>query len=911
MSQFNGKLEGVMSVWRFVIRAVMPFQFSRFNRATPAVPPIRFSLQVVKEAQTELGLLLTKLDTYRYGLTASESRRRLKKYGWNDVVHEGPLPWYKQLLKSFNNPFVYLLLGLAIATGLTREPRETIVLLGIVFLSGILRFIQEYRSTQAATKLWAVAGASATISRYDDLMLRERQQQVSIRRLVPGDIVHLSAGMMVPADVRLLQANDLFVSQAILTGESTPIQKHDTLGNQAERLAIQHVHSSDNDPFHTPTVCFMGTTVMSGQARAVVVATGAQTYLGSLSQAVAGKRALTSFETGINQITWLLVGIMCVLVPIVFFLNGITQQDWNEAFVFAIAVSVGLVPEMLPLVVSATLIQGATKLAQQKVLVKRLDAMQNLGAVDILCTDKTGTLTENRVALVTPLGIDGTPTEEPLTYGYLNSYYQTGIRNALDEAILEHPPSNQLLPLEAADRMGEVPFDFVRRRSSVVIKHTGQPLLICKGAIEEVVTLCTTMQCQGQILPLTQADYESVRQVAKSLHTDGLRVLAVAYRQFSTPKAHYGIEDEFDLTLVGYLTFLDPPKASAKAAIAALQQHNLTIKVITGDDETITRRICQDVGLTVNQICLGSIVEQLTESELANVIEETTVFARMSPAQKARVIRLLKQKGHTVGYLGDGINDVLALRDADVSISVDTATDVAKESADIILLEKSLMVLEQGIVEGRRTFGNLIKYLKMASSSNFGNVFSVVGASALLPFLPMLPLQLLIQNLLYDLSQITIPFDRVDSTYLATPRTWSVSDLRRFIFCLGPVSSVFDYLTFALLWFGLGATTEANASLFQSGWFVQGLLSQVLIIHLLRTEKIPFIQSRATLPVLLTTGLVMAIALLLPFTHLGAKLGLVPLPALYFPWLIVILISYCLLTQVVKVWYLRRFKTWL
>ncbi|MBF2002485.1 MAG: magnesium-translocating P-type ATPase [Synechococcales cyanobacterium M58_A2018_015] len=888
----------------------MAFPFPRFNRVAPAVSSMQFSLRVVEEAETELGMLLTKLDTYRYGLTAAESRRRLKRYGWNDVTHEAPLPWYRQFLKSFNNPFVYLLLGLAIAASLTRQLPETLVLLGMVFLSGVLRFIQEYRSTQAAAKLWAIAGATALISRYDDLVPRERQQRVPIRKLVPGDIVHLSAGDMVPADVRLLQAEHLFVSQAILTGESNPVQKHDTLGSRVEKMAIRY-HQTD-DPFQTPTVCFMGTTVIGGRAKAVVVATGNQTYLGSLSQAIAGKRARTSFETGINRVTGLLLGFIAVLVPIVLLINSINYDDWNESFLFAIAVAVGLVPEMLPLVVSANLVRGATALSKQNVLVKRLDAMQNLGAVDILCTDKTGTLTQNHISLMEPVGIDGTVTEEPLRYAYLNSYHQTGIRNALDAAILEcRALPAELNPETAHAKLGEIPFDFVRRRLSVVVEQDGVPWLICKGAVAEVITLCTTAQWQGQVVPLTPTLYQETLQRVRQLQADGLRVLAVAYRRFSAPKERYSPDDEVDLTLVGYVTFLDPPKTSAKAAITALQEHGVAVKVITGDEETITRRICQEVGVAVQQVYLGASVERMTDAELADAVEEATIFARMSPAQKARVIRILKQAGHTVGYLGDGINDALALRDADVGISVDTAADVAKESADIILLEKSLMVLEQGIMEGRRTFGNLTKYLKMATSSNFGNVFSVVGASAFLPFLPMLPLQLLVQNLLYDLSQIAIPFDRVDATYLAKPQAWSASDLRRFMLHLGPVSSVFDYATFALLWFGLGATTDANAALFQSGWFVQGLLSQTLIIHLLRTEKIPFLQSTATLPVLVMTGLVMVIALLLPFTSLGATLGLVPLPAIYFPWLIVILVGYGLLTQIVKMAYIRRFKAWL
>jgi len=891
----------------------MPLRFSLFlDRAAPAVQTLQVSLRVVEESQTELGTLLTKLDTHKYGLTAAQSRQRLRQFGHNEITHDSPSSWYGQLLHGFNNPFVYLLLGLAIASWLMGDIQGMGVLLAIVLLSGLFRFGREYHSTKVAAKLRTLVNVTVTISRYNDLMPRERRQEIPIHNLVPGDIVHLLPGKMVPADVRLLEAKDLFVSQAILTGESTLVQKHDTLGNPVEKIAIRYARPNPPDPLDTPTICFMGTTVMGGTARAVVVATGNQTYLGSLAQAIAGKRALTSFEAGVNRVTWLLIGFMAVMVPIAFLLNSISRGQQNAAFFFAIAVAIGLVPEMLPLIVSLNLTRGTNVLAKQQVLVKRVDAIQNLGAIDVLCTDKTGTLTQNQVSLahhIDPLGQD---SPETLNYAYLNSYYQTGVQNLLDAAVLKHTELEHSLHLKLDYRkLGEVPFDFVRRRLSVVLEHEGQPLLICKGAVEEIVTLCSTAKVQGRVVRLTEDLYRQSREVAQRLNSDGFRVLAIAYKRFGTPKEHYAVEDEFSLTLVGYLAFLDPPKESAREAIAALQANHVAVKIITGDTEAIARKICQDVGLTVQWVHLGAVVERMTDAELAAVVEETTIFAKMSPAQKARVVRALKQRGHTVGYLGDGINDALALRDADVGISVDTAVDVAKESADIILLEKSLLVLAQGIQEGRRTFGNLIKYIKMATSSNFGNVFSVLGASIFLPFLPMLPIQLLIQNLLYDLSQTTIPFDRVDEDYLATPQRWSVRDLRRFMLCLGPVSSVFDYATFAVLWFGLEFNTPEAAPLFQSGWFVEGLLSQTLIIHVIRTAKLPFFQSTATLPVLVLTGLVMAIALILPFTSLGATFGLVSLPARYFLWLVMILVSYCLLTQRIKVWYIQQFGKWL
>jgi P-type Mg2+ transporter len=890
----------------------MPFLFSSLFRRSPAVTPVvPLSLQVIEEAETELGALLTKLDTRRKGLTKVQVRQRLKKFGYNEWIVDRPHSWFQHLLQSFHSPFVYLLVGLAIVSLFIGDTRAALVLLGMVLLSGILRFVQEYRSNRAAEKLRAMVGVTATVSRYDELLYRERQKTVNICNLVPGDIVHLSAGDMIPADVRLLTAKDFFVSQAVLTGESTPVQKHDTLGDRVEKIAIAY-HTRSRDPLDTPTVCFMGTTVISGTAKAVIVATGNQTYLGSLTQQVASKQTTTSFEQGVNQVTWLLLRFMAVMASIVFLINGLTQGDWKEAFLFAIAIAVGLTPEMLPLIVSANLARGAIVMAKHRVIIKRLSAIQNLGAMDVLCIDKTGTLTHNQIVLEGHLDVQGNESDEVLTYGYLNSYFQNGVKHPIDKAILANGELTLPIHLEQDYRkVDEVPFDFVRRRLSVVLEHGQYHLLICKGAVEEVLALCTTVRLGNQVLNFTKDLYQETLQIAHELNGQGLRTIAVAYKRLSPSQAHYSVKDEFSLTLVGYLTFLDPLKDDVAEAIVTLQNQGVAVKVITGDSEGVTRKICQDVGLDIQSICLGSAVENMSDAELAAVVEKTIVFAKMSPLHKARVVRLLQQRGHTVGYMGDGINDALTLRNADVGISVDSAVDVAKESADIILLEKSLLVLRYGILEGRRTFGNILKYLKMTASSNFGNVFSVLGASVLLPFLPMLPIHLLIQNLLYDLSQITIPFDDVDKEYLAKPQKWLVSDIQRFMLCLGPISSIFDYATFAVMWSVLGATTEATAPLFQSGWFVQGLLSQTLIIHVIRTAQFPFVESTAAVPVLLATFIVIAIGVLFPFTPLGETVGMVPLPMLYFPWLVIILVSYCLLTQLIKQGYLRQFGRWL
>ena len=876
--------------------------FSAASRRTMPAASDELLPPAVKAARTDLHHLLNQLETHPYGLTAAQTRQRRRQFGPNEIAHDSTPAWYRQLLRAFNSPFVYLLLVLAIAAWFTRDQRGAALLLGIVLLSGVLRFVREYRSSRAAEKLRALVETTASVSRYDDLLPAERRQEVPIRKLVPGDIVHLAPGDMVPADVRLLESSNFFVGQSILTGESDLVHKYST---------AYAAPSPDANWWNLPNLCFMGTTVLGGSARAVVLATGAQTYLGLLSKALIGRRSPTSFDIGINQVTWLLIGFIALMAPVAVLLSGLAGGQWATSLVFGVAVAVGLVPELLPLILSISLTRGVSALAQRQMLAKRLDAVQNLGAIDLLCTDKTGTLTQNQVSFYSAIDPLGQPSSEPLAYAYWNSYYQTGIQNRLDEAILEAAEANSFQSPLTHRKLGEVPFDFARRRLSVIVEQAGSPLLICKGAVEEVLSLCSHIQPLETPTPLTEALRQATRQTAQQLSQQGFRVLAVACKRPDTPPDRYDPADEAGLTLVGYLTFLDPPQETAKGAIAALQQYHVQVKVLTGDNEQVAHTICQAVGLPVHQVCLGSTIDPMTDEELAVVAEKTTLFAKLSPLQKARIVQLLKQQGHTVGYLGDGVNDALALREADVGISVESAVDVAKESADVILLEKSLLVLEQGIVEGRRTFGNIIKYLKMATSSNFGNVLSVMGASALLPFLPMQPLQLLVQNLLYDLSQTAIPFDRVDESYLARPQRWSVQDLRRFMLCFGPVSSIFDYMTFAVLWQVLGFNLPTDAALFQSGWFVYGLLSQTLIIHLIRTIQAPFTQSTAALPVLGMTGLVMAIALLLPLTPLGASIGLVPLPSRYFPWLVAILLSYWLATRAVKAAYIRRFKTWL
>lgn len=892
-----------------------------YIQRTQQIDHIRLSMRVVEEAGNSVFQVLRALGSNKKGLTEDDAISRLKKYGKNIVSHEQPLTWYQRLFKSFNNPFIYILSGLAVVSFFTEEIEATIILTIMVVISGVLRFVQEYRSTQAAEKLQAMVSTTATVLRRDRLHLPSIRRKIPIEELVPGDIIHLAAGDMIPADVRLLTSKDLFVSQAVLTGESLPIEKYDTLGGIVEKRADIIVH--DQVSFlDTPTICFMGTNIVSGTATAVVVATGDRTYFGSLAKNIVGKKALTSFDKGVNNVSWLLIGFMSVMVPIVFLINGIFKGNWVDAVFFAISVAVGLTPEMLPMIVTTNLARGAVVMAEQKVIVKRLNAIQNFGAMDVLCTDKTGTLTQDKIILEQHLDIQGNADETALQYGYLNSYYQTGLKNLLDVAVLEHVELNtQLQPAQDYRKVDEIPFDFIRRRMSVVVEsQTVSPpekhILICKGAVEEIFNICTHAKYLGEIVPMNELIREQGMRVNHNLNEEGFRVVAVAYKEIPIPQDiihDYSSQDERDLTLVGYLAFLDPPKDSASQAIQALQQHGVTVKIITGDNDIVTRKICQEVDLHVHHTLLGREIEDLSDEQLAELVETTTVFAKMSPLQKARIIRILRRKGHTVGYMGDGINDAAALRDADVGISVDTAVDIAKESADIILLEKNLMVLEQGVLQGRRTFGNILKYLNMTASSNFGNVFSVMGASAFLPFLPMQPIQLLTQNLLYDISQITIPFDNVDPEFLKKPQKWKVPNIGRFMIFIGPVSSIFDFATYALMWFVFNAktTTPVDVQLFNSGWFVEGLLSQTLIIHMIRTARWPFFQSTAALPVIALTGIIMATGMVIPYTPVGSALGMVPLPLSYFPWLVGILTCYCLLTQWIKLWYIRKFKMWL
>ena len=876
----------------------------------------RLSMRAVREAQNSLVATFANVKSSTSGLTETDAADRLRRDGGNDIAHDRPPHWLLQLAACFNNPFILVLVALAVIQFVSDpdELKPVIIVATMVGISVALRFWQEFRSARAADRLKAMVRNTATVLRRGENAGKATPREIDMRELVVGDIVRLAAGDMVPADIKLIASRDLFISQAVLTGESIPVEKYDTSGHVAAKSAdLPAVDQAD--VLDLPNICFMGTNVVSGTATAVVVATGRRTYFGSLAKSIVGQRAQTSFDRGVNSVSWLLIRFMLVMVPVVFAINGFTKGDWTEALLFAISVAVGLTPEMLPMIVSANLSKGAVAMAHRKVVVKRLNAIQNLGAMDVLCTDKTGTLTQDRVILQRHLDVSGRDDETVLRLAFLNSHHQSGMKNLMDQAVLQFTTERGVSCDPVLYRkIDELPFDFVRRRLSIVVETLKREhLLICKGAVEEMLAISGHVREGEAVQPLDEARRAALLTLARTHNADGFRVLMVATRRLDSgeTKQLYANADERDLVVEGFLTFLDPPKETAAPAIAALRANGVAVKILTGDNAVVSARICREVGLEPGTPLLGRDIEKLDEPGLRTAVENHTVFAKMSPLQKARVVRALQANGHTVGFLGDGINDAPALRDADVGISVDTGADIAKESADIILLEKSLMVLEEGIIKGRETFGNIIKYIKMTASSNFGNVFSVLVASAFLPFLPMLSLHLLIQNLCYDISQLSLPWDRMDREFLREPRKWAAGDIGRFMICIGPISSIFDISTYCLMWYVFAANAPEHQALFQSGWFIEGLLSQTLIVHMIRTQKIPFIQSTAAWPVLVLTGAIMAFGIYLPFSPIGTAVGLQPLPLAYFPWLAAILVSYCVLTQIIKTLYIRRFGTWL
>lgn len=878
--------------------------------------------------------VLKSLHTTLCGLDVESVSVSRTKYGTNKVTHEKKQSLAKRLAGAFINPFTAILFCLAVVSIMTDmifpyfsllgsspedfNPLTVVIILTMVMISGTLRFVQESRSGNAAEKLLSMITTTCTVTRKG-----QEKTEISMDDLVVGDIVHLSAGDMIPADVRILDARDLFISQASLTGESEPVEKTPKVCAQKESITDYS------------NIAFMGSNVISGSAAAVVVCTGDRTLFGSMASAIAGEAVETSFTKGVNAVSWVLIRFMLVMVPLVFFINGITKGDWLDAFLFGISIAVGLTPEMLPMIVTTCLAKGAVSMSKKQTIVKNLNSIQNFGAIDILCTDKTGTLTQDKVVLEYHLNVNGEDDTRVLRHAYLNSYFQTGYKNLMDLAIIhkteeEEAADPKLLDLsENYVKVDEIPFDFTRRRLTTVVQDkNGKTQMVTKGAVEEMLSICSFAECDGTVQVLTETVRKRILQTVGGLNDKGFRVLAIAQKSNPSPAGAFGVKDESEMVLIGYLAFLDPPKESTSDAIRALKAHGVTTKILTGDNDKVTRTICRQVGLEVRNMLLGSDLDDMSDAQLAKAAETTEVFAKLTPDQKARVVSVLRENGHTVGFMGDGINDAAAMKAADIGISVDTAVDVAKESADIILLEKDLMVLEEGIIEGRKTYANMIKYIKMTASSNFGNMFSVLAASALLPFLPMMSVHLIFLNLIYDMSCTAIPWDNVDEEFIAKPRKWDASSVGSFMIWIGPTSSIFDFTTYIFMYFvfcplfvsngimfndlaahysgaELAAMQAQYIGMFQAGWFVESMWSQTLVIHMIRTPKLPFIQSRASAPVTLLTMTGIAVLTVIPFTPFGAALGLVALPASYFAYLFPCILLYMMLATSLKKAYVR------
>ncbi len=881
--------------------------------------------------------VLDYLHTNLQGLNEEAVIKSRNRYGSNKVTKEKKKSLTQRLAESFINPFTAILFCLAVVSIVTDmvfpklsmfgsapedfDPLTVIIILTMVVISGTLRFVQESRSGDAAEKLLAMITTTCTVTRKDEIKV-----EIPLDEVVVGDLVHLSAGDMIPADVRIIDAKDLFVSQSSLTGESDPIEKTATTCTERETIT------------EYTNIAFMGSNVISGSAMGVVVAVGDRTLFGLMASEIAKEPVETSFSKGVNAVSWVLIRFMMIMVPLVFIINGLTKGDWLSAFLFGISIAVGLTPEMLPMIVTTCLAKGAVSMSKKQTIVKNLNSIQNFGAIDILCTDKTGTLTQDRVVLEYHLNVNGEEDNRVLRHAYLNSYFQTGYKNLMDIAIIQKTEEAEaadrtLLDLsENYEKVDEIPFDFKRRRLSTVVKDKqGKTQMVTKGAVEEMLSICDYVECDGKVSPISDELRNKIYNTVDDLNEKGFRVLAIAQKSNPSPVGSFGVDDECEMVLIGYLAFLDPPKESTADAINALKNHGVNVKILTGDNDKVTRTICSQVGLDVKYLLLGSDIEAMNEEELSKACEKTDIFAKLTPDQKARIVTVLRNNGHTVGFMGDGINDAAAMKSADIGISVDTAVDIAKESADIILLEKDLMVLEEGIIEGRKTYANMIKYIKMTASSNFGNMFSVLAASALLPFLPMMSVHLVFLNLIYDLSCTAIPWDNVDEEFIAIPRKWDASSVGSFMIWIGPTSSIFDFTTYIFMYFvfcpifvshgvlyndlpsvytgiELARMQFAYIAMFQAGWFVESMWSQTLVIHMIRTPKLPFIQSRASLPVTLLTCSGILLLTIIPFTGFGTALGFVPLPLSYFAYLIPCILLYMVLATSLKKAYVKHYK---
>ena len=885
----------------------------RANEAAVRAAAMRDRLYAASEYTAEE--LLGLYNVPAGGLTDALAERSRDEYGANILTNGKKDSTAKRLAEAFISPFTLVLLALAVISVFTdivfasageRSYATVGIISAMVIVSGTLRYVQETRSCNVAEKLTGMLHTTACAERGGV------KREIPIEEIVVGDTIHLSAGDMIPADLRILAAKDLFISQSALTGESEPVEKTACSGGARDTLT------------DTENLAFMGSNVVSGSATAVAVAVGNGTMLGNMAGSLNGEAPKTAFEKGVNSVSWVLIRFMLIMVPVVLFINGFTKGDWVQALLFAISVAVGLTPEMLPMIVTACLAKGAVVMSREKVIIKNLNSIQNLGSMDILCTDKTGTLTQDRVVLEYHLNVDGAEDERVLRHAFLNSYFQTGLKNLIDIAVIARQQELGTGDLtERYTKVDEIPFDFERRRMSVVVRdRAGKTQLVTKGAVEEMLKCCSFAECGGSVLPLTDEVRSLVTSRSDAMNEQGMRVIAVAQKTNPAPAGEFSAADERDMVLIGFLAFLDPPKDTTKAAVQALTEYGVSVKILTGDNGKVTRAICSQVGLDAENMLLGSEIDALTDAQLGRLAAGVTVFAKLSPAQKARIVSVLRERGHSVGFMGDGINDAAAMRAADVGISVDTAVDIAKETAGVVLLEKDLMVLERGVVEGRKIYANMIKYIKITASSNFGNMLSVLASSAFLPFLPMASIHLILLNLIYDVSCTAMSWENVDAEYLRSPRKWDAAGISRFMLRIGPTSSAFDIATFLLMYFVIcpaftggelytsltdPASRALYVSIFQTGWFVESMWSQALVIHMLRTPKLPFVQSRAAAPVTLLTLAGSCAVTVIPFTPLGRALGFTALPAAYFLWLAAIVAGYMLLATAVKKSYVRRY----
>ncbi|MDR1695783.1 MAG: magnesium-translocating P-type ATPase [Endomicrobium sp.] len=854
--------------------------------------------------------LLSEYDNDFLGFDEENVEIMRDEYGKNEITRKNEDGVFTRLRDAFINPFTLVLSALAVISYVTDKDYGAVIIISVMIaISGFMRFIQEARSGKAAAKLSEMVCTTISVQRKET-----GKTELPIRELVIGDIVHLAAGDMAPADMRMLHTKDLFVSQSSLTGESEPVEKF------SDEIKTEDIEK--HSPFEFNNLVFMGSNVVSGSGIGIVVNIGDNTLFGSMSKQIVKKKVVTSFEKGVSSVSWLLIKFMMIMAPTVLLINGFTKGDWGQSLLFAISIAIGLTPEMLPMIVSANLAKGAVSMSKKKVIVKNLAAIQNLGAIDILCTDKTGTITQDKVVLEYYLNTDGDKDAKILQLAFLNSYYQTGLKNLMDIAVINHEIEDNMTFLkEDYHKVDEIPFDFNRRRMSVVVGDKDKKAqIITKGAIEEMLGVCTKAESKGRIVPLTEEIKKEILSIAQRYNEDGMRVLGLANKTGVADGGTFSVADESDMTFIGYLAFLDPPKESAEKAVKALFDYGIKVKILTGDNDAVTRFVCKKVGITIDSLLLGADIENMSDADLTEAVKNTNVFAKLSPQQKSRIINILRKSGHIVGFMGDGINDAPAMKEADVAISVDTAVDIAKESADIILLEKDLMVLENGVIEGRKTYGNTIKYIKMTASSNFGNMFSVLAASAFLPFLPMLPIQILVLNLIYDISCVTIPWDNVDNEFLRTPKDWKASSIGKFMVWLGPTSSIFDITTYLLMFYlicpaitggsfhTLGAGQQLIfMSIFHTGWFIESLWSQTLVIHMIRTPKLPFIQSRASWQLTLLTTCGIAFGTVLPYTQAGKILEMTPLPLEYFMWLILTILAYMTLVTAAKKTFVRKY----